>query len=490
MFNNSPTSPLLKSTQDTIDLRFCEDTDPLSVSLPAGFSPHSLNSTLATIFDFGPSASFALSNDSRMAGRLDLTQCEAFVPNSGGHSFLMTVKQDNFDIDERYDALKKEGASIKPLLSTDAFFSFVVGQPKTYNSYFFTLFLQRFLERAIIDIVNGDVSPLSKSLVAYLHPEAPTTIVKKHAVTNALIDVFSEIFGDSCLWEINQLPMTVDVWKNLIGFLAALISKREINYESVRKAIEPFQPSKLAESLCVEISNTLRMQMTDSEVFTIVSEMFPDKFFENCYVKKSEMYNTLLSGDFPPIYPFSTIYCLVSMALKGKMDPIAVKEIILQLGHPALFASKRITRALFKPILDYIFNKILADELPYLEMTQEQLDNVLKTLEKMVPILKATLKIKTVQYELLLRIQKGLQKRGFEPKGLCFVLYSYLFNNEIVHPDVFNFYVQSNNAQTPGRNSVLLEINAFLMTMIPGPFPPVSKEPAPSISKAGLPSQK
>ncbi|OHS95964.1 hypothetical protein TRFO_37908 [Tritrichomonas foetus] len=486
MFPKDPLSPLMKASQDVIELRFCENTEPLAVSLPSGFTPHALNSTLATLYDFGPTASFSLSNDGKMAGRLELTQCETFVPNSGGHSFLMSVKQNAPNIDERYDQLKKEGASIKPFLATDGFYLFASGQ-KTYNSYYFTLFLQRFLVRAIIDIVNNDVTPLSRSLVPYLHPDAPTTIVKKQVITNALIDVLTEFFGDSCMWEVNQQPTLLPVWKNLNGFLAALISKRSISYASIRKAIKPFQPSKLSEYLVIEIIHALRMQMTDSEVFSIISEMFPDKFFQNCFTKKSDIYNTIMSGDFPPIVPFVTISCLVSMALKGKINENAAKEIILQIGHPALFASNRIARAVFNPISEYIYQKILADELPYLEMTKVQLNQIMDTLKKMTVILKATIKNRTIQYELLLRMQKVMEKRGFEPKGLCYVFFSFMYNSEIVHPDVYTLYVQSSNSQIPGRNSVLLEINSFLIEVIPGPFPPINKDAPQYTKKSGLP---
>lgn len=484
---NSATSPLLKAAQNVIELRFTENSDPLSIAIPSGFTPHALNSTLASLYDFGPTASFSLLNDSNMPKRnlTDLTQCEAFTPSTCGHSFLLTVKQNVPDIDERYEKLKAENLAFKPNLSSDNFYFFASGET-TYNSYFFTLFLQRFLTLAILDIINERVTPLSKSLVPYLHPEAPTTIIKKQVITNALTDVFTECFGDSCLWENNQSPISLPFWKRLIGFLSALISKRRISYISVKKSIEPFQPSRVSESLVIEIAKVLRVMMVDSEVFTIVSEMFPDKFFLNCFLKQSKLFDTLLTGDFPPILPFVTISCLISLALKGKKSIEGTKEIIKQIGHPALFASKRITKAVIDPIMTYIFNKILASDLPYLEMTKEQYNLIIETLDSMAPILKAAIYVRPIQYETLLRIQKWMEKRGFEPKGLVFVLFSFFYNHEIIHPDVYNLYVQANNTQVPGRNSVLLEINAYLMTIIPGPFPPINKD-TPSFAKKAAP---
>ncbi|KAK8884711.1 hypothetical protein M9Y10_043830 [Tritrichomonas musculus] len=473
--NTSSTSPLLKSSQDVIELRFCENTDPLTVSIPSGFTPHALNSTLASLYDFGPTASFSLLNDKVLPNRIDLTATDAFISDASGKSFLLTVKQDVPDIDERYDMFVKKGKRIQPGLACNQFYLLVSGEKK-YNSYFFTLYLQRFLTRAILDIINNRVSPLAKSLVYYLSPQAPTTIFQKQVVTNALIDVFTESFGDSCLWETNQPPNTLPIWKRLIGFLSALIAKREISFISIKKAIEPFQPSKVSESLCIELANALRMMMVDSEVLSIISEMFPDKFFINCFTKKVKLFNILLTGDFPPILPFVTITCLVDFSLKGKMSIDGTKEIIKQIGHPGLFASKRIIKAVIDPIMNYIFNKILANDVPYLEMTKTQLDNIMETLNSMVPILKASIFMRPIQYYTLIRIQKIMEKHGFEPKGLVFVLFSFLYDHEIIHPDVYNLYVQSNNSDMAGRNSVLLEINAYLLTIIPGPFPSISKD--------------
>lgn len=475
LMNTTTTSPLLRASQDVIELRFCENTDPLTVSIPSGFTPHALNSTLASLYDFGPTASFSLSSADSKDYHKELTEMESFIPPIGGQSFFLKVKQEIPDIDERYNQLVKEGARFKPDLSCNDFYAFASLQ-KTFNSYYFTLFLQRFLTRAILEIINNRVTPLAKSLVPYLNPKAPTTLFEKQTITNVLIDVFTESFGDSCLWETNQPPNTLPIWKRLIGFLSSLVSKRAISFVSIRKAIEPFQPSKVSESLCIEMANALRMMMVDSEVLSIISEMFPDKFFINCFTKKSKLFNILMTGDFPPILPFVTISCLVDFALKGKMSIDGTKEIIKQIGHPGLFASKRIIKAVIDPIMNYIFNKILVSDVPYLEMTKMQLDNVMEVLNNMVPILKASIFMRPIQYHALLRIQKIMEKRGFEPKGLVFVLFSFLYDHEIIHPDVYNLYVQSNNSQIPGRNSVLLEINAYLMTIIPGPFPSINKE--------------
>jgi hypothetical protein len=118
-------------------------------------------------------------------------------------------------------------------------------------------------------------------------------------------------------------------------------------------------------------------------------------------------------------------------------------------------------------------------------MSAVELKEVVNVLMSMISILKESVgSSRPVQTHVLTRLQKLLAKRGFEPKGLCFTWYGFLYDRGIVRDAAFNSYLQMNSKNpSPGKNSVILEINTFLLTLIPGPFPDIARDPLQKIKK-------
>jgi hypothetical protein len=235
----------------------------------------------------------------------------------------------------------------------------------------------------------------------------------------------------------------------------------------------------------IAIVRKLRERLTDPDLFRLVSDVLPDVFLFRCFLDYSDLFRILIEGDLVSIFPFVAVRCYVLQALKNKIDPEAVATIISQIGLPSLLTSNRIVSAVIDPIFEHIYDIVLNDRLPYLEMSAEQLEQVIGILTSMIRIMKDSVaKTRIVQTQVLSRLQKLLAKRSFEPKGLCFTWYGFLYDRGIIHDGAFNTYLQLNAKwPTPGKSSVILELNTFLLTLIPGPFPDIGKEPQPATKK-------
>lgn len=461
----------LRDSRKTIELRLSEHVDPLVLSITDSMTRATLNSTLASIYDFGPSASFSLESDSGATIRLT-DGADDEVLESG--EYTLSVDNPGFDIDQRYDEMVQKRQRVPGSLTDHAFYALVSGE-KDYNQYYFAQFYQHFLARAITDIVQLKFSDLAKSMADYL--DEKNNICDNDMIVNALIEAISILFGDSCLWELDNSPTSLKIWPKFVGFLGGMIINRRICFETIQRAFTPFQPSKFVELFIVSLINILRQRVRECEAFQIVSGLFSDRWIYQSFPNYKEIYNIIVTNDLFSILPFVTVRCIVHQCVKLQIEAIDACNTILQIGNTSLISSKRFTKAVIDPIFEHIYKRVLNDDLPYLEMSQDQLDNILKVLQRLTPLLQNLFsKRKVSQIHCLERLEKLLVRRCFEPKGMCFVLFSFLYEKEIVHFDAFNSYVQNNTKDMGGKNSVLLEINTYLMTLIPGPFPTLQQE--------------
>jgi hypothetical protein len=133
--------------------------------------------------------------------------------------------------------------------------------------------------------------------------------------------------------------------------------------------------------------------------------------------------------------------------------------------------------AVIEPIFNRIYDEVLKEKLLYLKMSAVQLRRVVEILTMMTPIMKETVgKSRDIQISVLIQLQRLLAQRGFEPKGFCFALYGFLYDKGIVHDTAFNVYIHDSKTPSPGKNSVILETNSFLLILIPGPFPDMNRD--------------
>ena len=222
--------------------------------------------------------------------------------------------------------------------------------------------------------------------------------------------------------------------------------------------------------------------------------MFCDIWFIKAFRTRQNLQQFVMKGNNVSFLPYIAIYCLVSgWALDGH-DGKSASMSISQISSPSIFVSKRLSRAVFLPILEAIYSQPLNSDIQYLEMTKEQLKSVLTKLENSLPILKVTIAIdRRVQFATLNYICNFISRHNFEPKGLLLAIFSFLYEKLIVHPSVFNSWVmqvpelsktfvefQISRQFDPdnidydvleGKSAALIEINSLLLTIMPGAFP-------------------
>jgi hypothetical protein len=463
------------------------------MTLSQGTTPHSLNSTFASVFGFGPEATFTLSktveDGEALVDPIQLASIESMPIDFSG-DFHLSVDRPKFSIDDRYDAIRDSGGFADPGLSPEAFYKWVF-PTEAFDSYFFQLTLHRFLYRGMTDLIHRSTAPLPRSMLPYFSDDAATNVPKRGIARHAVMDVISVVLGDTVLWRRAGSPLKVAEWPAMIALFAGMISTDRIGPTVFRKALSPFRPTSVSEQVPLAIVAKLRERMSDADIFRLVSDFFPDSFIWRCFCNPTDLFKAVLNNDLVPIFPFVAVRCYISEVLAGRLTVDSALAILRQFALPSLAVSGRVVNAILKPLFTYIYDHVLTDVLPYLEMSEGQLKRIIDdVLTPMVPIMKATFgKSRDVQVSVLVRVQQLMAKRGFEPKGLCFCWYAFLYDRGIIHDTAFNAYTQGGAEHSPGKNSVLLEINSFLLTLVPGPLPDIirdsqlpPKKPMPAVS--------
>jgi hypothetical protein len=300
-------------------------------------------------------------------------------------------------------------------------------------------------------------------------------------IGHVLFDVFSAIFGEVCLWERSKSPASTEEWNPMIGFLAALIGSGKIGSLSIRKSLSPFRPSLLSELIPISVTLKLRQRFPDFELQRIISEVFPDHFLYQCFIDPGSLGDILLADDLVAVFPFVSIRLYIRNVFLQKIDSEAAAVIISQIGLPSILNSSRIVAAVIDPIFEHICESIFGWDIKNLEMSSSQFNKVVSILTTAIPILKVTISANIImQPQVLSRLQKLLAKRGFEPKGLCFTWFSFMHEKGILHDSAFNKYLRDKaGSPSPGKDSVLLEINTFLLPLISGTLPDGALAPKP-----------
>jgi hypothetical protein len=472
--------PILDATADIAQLTVSQSVEPFLLTNPRGVSAHALNARLASLYDLSPESVFTLrqlSEDGEPNERaIDLTASDRLPPGFSG-DFLLHVGPPSISIDACYDALRDSRDAVPPGLAAERFFRFL-SRGREPDPYLLPLFLHRFLHRALLDLVRAAPSPLARSLLAYFADDALQDFRKRDIVKAVLMGVFSVVIGDAVLWGKPCSPSVLPEWPTLIRILVGMIVRVRINGRYLRKAVSAFRPSAISEELPIAIVSELRRTTSDAELFCIVSDLFPDSFMWHCFADDRKLSHILNELELVSMFPFLAVRCCMRDVLAKRIDVRSAIAIITQLGIAQLAFSRRIANAILEPLFDDIYNGVLNNPLPFLEMSDGELRRIVdEILTPMIPIMRATIvNSRDVQLCTLIALQKLLAKRGFEPKGLCFVWYAFLYDRRIVHDTVFAKFCNGSRIASPGQSSVILEINSFLLSLIPGPLPDLNRD--------------
>ena len=468
------------STKKVVQASLSEAVDAFVFNISPNMTPQALNSTLATLHGMGPEVSFAMTklmdeDDEELPPPkpLILSKTQAFPSDLAGE-FSLSFSRSELDIDARYDSLLESGLELSFDVTREKFYSAASGTPD-FDTYLFSMYAHRFAYRAIMDVMNKKFSVLCTEVIGLLRKVA---IFSDELLTNVLVDVISELFGEYCLWDVNHPLTKHECYGTFVSFLAAVIVNSSMSVCVIRNALAQFQPSLLSQAVPMSVVLKLKDRVPVHDVYRLVADVFPDSFMLNSFQDVGDMFQTIMNNDLVGVFPFLMIYGYVRDVMKKKIEPEQVADVILHIGMDSLICSKSIIRAVIDPVFEAIYEQVLCDPLPYLEMTQAQLDQVVELLTLAIPIWKVTIsKYRGIQPNVLSRLQKLLMKRTFEPKGLCFVWFGFLYDRKILQDSAYTMYLKKNErCPKPGNNSVLLEINSFLLTLIPGPLPDMNRD--------------
>lgn len=459
----------------TLEVRLSKDTRPFYISVDKSSQSHYLNSVLASIFDRPPSTYFNLCRDDDRSLSINLTQFDTIDVPKKNACTLAYITSD-YDFDAKFKTLYDAGVPLPRSVYSEEIADFLFGQKMLdISSYQPTLFIQRVLALSITDIINDKTpNPFTASVVNAIDFTS-SSIFKPIIVTNALINVIIDVFGETCLWDDSNDPANLPQFNKFVGLLAAIVSRSKNTTSCIKDALDQFCPSLFVESFIIIFVAKLQTRLTESDTFQVLSEMFGDQWIIRAFRNRVLLNSFIYSLNTISVLPYIGIYCLTAgFALDGH-DAIPASNSICQIGAPSLFASSRVAPMVLDPILDAIYMQPLTSDLPFLEMTEEQLKSVTAKLNAALPILKITItRSKTVQAAALDFVVDTVAKHSFEPKGLLLTIFNFLFEKDVVHPVVFNDWMQM-TTNSDGKHAALLEVNSMLMTLIPGGYPPTNK---------------
>ena len=466
----------------TLKISFPEQTKPLYIDASSSIKPDYYNSVFSTIFERPATTTFSLRKTNDKTATFHLPKNDSFLQCENKNYYMSFVSKDT-DIDKRFIELYKDAEPIPSSQKPDQILQFLMKENVSEITFYQpTIFLQRILTLSIIDIIKDKgVNQFTVSIVNSLEITNSNTLFSPDVIVGAFIDVIINVFGEACLWEDSSNPEEFPEFDVFIGLLVSLIIKATGSRKFLRKIIVPFCPSSFSESFIKALIAKLLTRLVDTDVFQIISEIFCDKWIINCFRTRELLSKFVLSGNNITILPYVGIFSLVSqwcfIPTITKMKNVAqtISCSLSQIGSLSLFVSKRTARNVIYPLLDSFYENELSFDIPLLEMTQEQKNRIKAKLETSLPILQETiLKHRLVQLHTLDYIVKYMTKRRFEPKGLVLILFSFLYEKNIVHATVFNSWMTI-SPEAQGKYSALLEVNSFLMTLIPGTFPSNAK---------------
>ncbi|EAY11708.1 hypothetical protein TVAG_488100 [Trichomonas vaginalis G3] len=463
------------SETSTLKVRLSKETKPFYISVDKSSQSHYINSVLASIFDRPPSTYFNLSRDDDKSLSINLTQFDTIdVPKK--NSCTLAYITSDYDFDAKFKALYDAGVPIPKSVYNEEIADYLFGQKLLdVSSYQPTLFLQRVLALSIIDIINDKPPNAFTISVVNSIDFSPTSVFKPVVITNALINVIIDVFGEICLWDESNDPKTMPQFNKFVGLLAATVARSKRTNSCIRDALDQFCPSYFAESFITLFVAKIQTRLTETDTFRVLSEIFGDFWIIRAFRTRNLLNNFIYSLNTISVLPYVGIYCITAgFALDGQNSaPASIS--ILQIGSTSLFTSSRVAPMVIDPILEAIYSQPLSSDLPFLEMTEQQLISVNIKLNAALPIFQATItKSRTVQNAVLDYIVEIISRHSFEPKGLLLTIFSFLFEKDIIQPSVFNNWMQI-SFNSDGKHAALLEINSMLMTLIPGSFPPTNK---------------
>ena len=198
---------------------------------------------------------------------------------------------------------------------------------------------------------------------------------------------------------------------------------------------------------------SLRQRMNDIELVPIVAELFHDKWLQNAFMNTKQLINFFFQTDMMLIFPYATVRSFVLQALshpsienfkneneRDLFNPFDLAlEKVKNVLSENIFYSKRIVKAVIDPIFEFFYEKILSNELMYLEMTTEQIKNITYIIDIAKNFMEQTLYYN--QKFSLVRIDKLLRKRSYEPKGMALTLMRQLFDCNIIWPEAFRDWI-------------------------------------------------
>jgi hypothetical protein len=475
-----PGHPLVDATERVMQFSLSDALDPILIDINGRSRAWNLNATLTSVFDLPPQTLFTVNErvDENEPQSKPFSLSGVLFPRRVNGEYDLTYDLSYPDIDDRYNFLRDSGETLPASPTPEALWTFLSNSP-VYSIHGLNLFLHRFLVRAIIDIAQQSISPLTRSVLPYFHEKLAFDTFHIDLVANVLIDVYSALFGDSALWDRPKSPIDSPEWQFLISFLAGQIRQHRISPKQLRLSIAPFRPSILSESLPIALAVKLRERLPDIEVHRLISEIFSDRFVCKCFENSSDLLQIILDEDLVCVFPYVTIACYILETLAKRIDKDTTPWLLTAIGTPCeLFANLRVVPVVIDPIFDFICETCFQSRIPYLEMTQDELDRVLEILNWTEPILRVAITHSpSLHKHVLMRLQGLLVKRSFEPKGLCLTWFGFLFNTEIVHESTYEFFLQMEpKPPCPGRTSVLLEVNTFMWAMLPAQFPDPAKD--------------
>ena len=378
-------------------------------------------------------------------------------------------------INQLYIELKKNNVIFKPNLLPEIISKKYLGMTSNFTFNSFLEVWHEILKKAIIDVCRGERYLFLRSLICYLSPDAQINKDYPYLISNVLTDIIASLFDkedeNSNLYSFSESSCyleNIPEWNPFILFLAELIVRRQISYESVRKAFGIFRPSELSENLVISITKSFLKILPRVEVFKLCTDLFKDKWLFHAFRKinpnHADNYQTL--AELCDVLPYLYINILVSKIYFSE-SPTTIITIINNFSDKSIFDSKRIVKV-FDGLFDLIWDNDLYDSngVTSLEITKFQHEKISQILKKYVKIFRSLIQSYEIMAEFLHRIHIILRKHSYLPKGITLLIFSYVWEEGICSTPGFNLWFETLN-QEDGASGLIIELNSPLNSIIP-----------------------
>jgi hypothetical protein len=239
-----------------------------------------------------------------------------------------------------------------------------------------------------------------------------------------------------------------------------------------------YRPSHFLVHTIISFTKIFLERLDPPAVFRVMSDLFKDEWLYDCFPDVTSKTHFISVESFMDIFPFLGIRFAFEELL---LHPTARRRPLLTYytSQKPMFNSLRYTKAVAVPLFQHIYNLIQKDEAISVQVISQTVCDELGGLwDSYQQVFQDAFSFaQEAQMKLLDVMTKHWMARDFEPKGFCYISIAQMVNIKLFDEFFVRVWLERSSVASKCRESLLLELNPFIISLMDGDPPALGDEP-------------